>query len=515
MGNLMIRLYNLYKVSGTNENLNSIVATVEKDGARAVLMADMQLAGGTEDRVIDAIVRNEKTTNTTLYKIGHHGYAGSTGAKTLATLKPKYAVISTRSTKLQPENGANFNAYLDSIGTTTYRTSEASAALVADFSGKTIKIYNRTADNQYGTPIYWKAQQVKGWSTWYADASGKPSKIYVGDDGKPVKGWKQIGSSWYYFDGTYRMATGWTQVGGNWYYMNSSGVMQKGWKQLGGKWYYMNGYGVMQKNCKLTLSGRTYAFNSSGEMCQKGWVQIGKNWFYITSTNKVKTGWLTLSGKKYYFSASGVMQKGVTKIGGKLYYLDSYGVLQTGAGWKQIGGNWYYFKDGTVHTGWLKLGNDMYHFSSTGVMQKGLIKVGKYIYYLDGYGILQRGAGWRQIGGYWYYMRANGSANTGWKQIGADWYYFGTNGVMQKNAWVTTGGKHYYVDGYGIMVSGPGWKQIGGNWYYPDASGAMQTGWLTLGSSTYYLNSAGVMLKNTTVTVGGKTYTLNAYGIRQ
>ena len=70
-------------------------------------------------------------------------------------------------------------------------------------------------------------------------------------------------------------------------------------------------------------------------------------------------------------------------------------------------------------------------------------------------------------------------------------------------------------DGYGIMVSGPGWKQIGGNWYYPDASGAMQTGWLTLGSSTYCLNSAGVMLKNTTVTVGGKTYTLNAYGIRQ
>lgn len=42
--------------------------------------------------------------------------------------------------------------------------------------------------------------------------------------------------------------------------------------------------------------------------------------------------------------------------------------------------------------------------------------------------------GWRQIGGQRYYFDANGYMKTGWADINNDYYFFYTNGVMASNA---------------------------------------------------------------------------------
>lgn len=46
--------------------------------------------------------------------------------------------------------------------------------------------------------------------------------------------------------------------------------------------------------------------------------------------------------------------------------------------------------------------------------------------------------GWRQIGGQQYYFDANGYMKTGWADINNDYYFFYTNGVMASNATIGT-----------------------------------------------------------------------------
>ena len=129
-----------------------------------------------------------------------------------------------------------------------------------------------------------------------------------------AKGWRQINSSWYYFDNNGCLKTGWirdtsSKCPSRYYYANSNGVMQTGWKQINGNWYYLS-----QKN------------DSEPEGCMMtGWKQINGKWYYLGSDGKRQTGWIrdTSSG-----CPSGY------------YYANSNGVMQTG--WKQINGNWYY-----------------------------------------------------------------------------------------------------------------------------------------------------------------------------
>ena len=57
--------------------------------------------------------------------------------------------------------------------------------------------------------------------------------------------------------------------------------------------------------------------------------------------------------------------------------------------------------------------------------------------------------GWRQIGGDWYYFQTSGAMiGEGWHAINGNWYYMYANGVMATNTWI--GG--YYVDSSGVWT---------------------------------------------------------------
>ena len=68
-GDFLIRLFNLHVASTVNENLNSIVTTVQKgsSGAGAILMGDMEMDEYMESRTVDAIIRNDVTFRADVY----------------------------------------------------------------------------------------------------------------------------------------------------------------------------------------------------------------------------------------------------------------------------------------------------------------------------------------------------------------------------------------------------------------------------------------------------------------
>ncbi|WP_160683758.1 N-acetylmuramoyl-L-alanine amidase family protein [Clostridium sp. C2-6-12] len=88
---------------------------------------------------------------------------------------------------------------------------------------------------------------------------------------------------------------------------------------------------------------------------------------------------------------------------------------------------------------------------------------------------------------------------TGWvKGTDGTWTYNDAAGNKVVSKWLNLGGAWYYLKADGIMATG--WYNDNGTWYYLNpSSGAMQTGWLNDNGTWYYLAGSGAMLKDTTV----------------
>ena len=106
-----------------------------------------------------------------------------------------------------------------------------------------------------------------------------------------------------------------------------------------------------------------------------------------------------------------------------------------------------------------------------------------------------------------------------WAKIDGRYWLYMKNGTPAYNDWIKDGGKWYYLDIKGAMVTG--WQEITYNgvnsWYYFDTSGAMVTGWQKLswskGTSWFYFNADGTMVKSKTLTISGKSYTFDGNGV--
>ncbi|NHM13487.1 hypothetical protein GMI68_01660 [Eggerthellaceae bacterium zg-886] len=165
-------------------------------------------------------------------------------------------------------------------------------------------------------------------------------------------------------------------------------------------------------------------------------------------------------------------------------------------GWKEVGGEWYYFDDSAMQTGWAQVGGDWYYLEESGRMDTGWKEVGGEWYYLEDSG--KMATGWQEVDGEWYYLNGagegtEGSMATGWKKTGGEWYYLEDTGRMA-TGWRSDGGAWYYLNGAGEGVEGSmatGWKKDGGKWYYLAGSGAMRSGWQRVGGKWYLLNAGG------------------------
>ncbi|NGM16849.1 hypothetical protein GMI70_02285 [Eggerthellaceae bacterium zg-893] len=239
-----------------------------------------------------------------------------------------------------------------------------------------------------------------------------------------------------------------------------------------------------------------------------GWVESNDGeWGYVEAGEPVEQGWKEVGGEWYYFEES-AMQTGWAQVGGDWYYLEESGRMDTG--WKEVGGEWYYLEDsGKMATGWQEVGGEWYYLNGAGEGVEGAMATG-----------------WKKTGGEWYYLEDTGRMATGWRSDGGTWYYLngegeGVEGSMA-TGWKKDGGKWYYLAGSGAMRSG--WQRVGGTWYLLNAGGpaplgAMLEGWQrvdaktgrpTSANSWYYLNpGSGAMAAGRWV--GG--YYVNASGL--
>lgn len=241
------------------------------------------------------------------------------------------------------------------------------------------------------------------------------------------------------------------------------------WMQDENGWRYTYGNDDFATNCRETIDGAVYAFDSKGYRITE-WANIDNKWSYHSADGKAITGWNVLGGKWYYFDEKGIMKDGWMKLNNNWYYL---GEANDGAmrdGWQLLGGKWYYFgepSDGAMKHGWQLLGSKWYYL---GDADDGAMK-----------------DGWQLIGGKWYYLgEGDGTMRYGWQLLGSKWYYLGDAGDgAMKDGWIKLGSDWYYLNSDGAMLSG--WQKINNDWYYLGSAddGRMYYGTHTIDGTKY------------------------------
>ena len=280
-------------------------------------------------------------------------------------------------------------------------------------------------------------------------------------------------------------------TGSNWYYAGADGALVRGWKQMGKVWYYFEEdtefRPCMYSDCVDEIKGKFYAFKHSGEMIV-GWGQPwvsspwtitpDTNWVYANADGSLVEGWKKIDGKWYLFSreigyySPVMLRNDVVPIKDGKIDIDSesptvYGFDKSGA---------------MVENGWFR-----WEYTR---------KDGSILY------------------GSWFYFGKDGAAKKGWFQDKGKWYYLSPYTGWMWTGWATmSDGKDYYLDPTtGAMVTG--WKQIDDIWYFFKDSGAMAVKeWVKSGSAWYYLKEDGEMAKDEILTIDGKPYRFDANGV--
>jgi len=223
--------------------------------------------------------------------------------------------------------------------------------------------------------------------------------------------------------------TGWQTTSAGKKYIYKDGSAAKGYKKIGSYYYYFNSKGIMQKYSQK-INGKPYYFHGTGKGAAKGWITFKDGTKkYCSGNGKLLTGYQKVSKNHYYFDSNGVMKKYSQIINGKPYYFHTNG--------KGAATGWINFKDGTkkrcvghgkLLTGYQKVDNYYYYFDSNGVMKKYSQIINGRPYYFHGNG---KGAakGWINFNtGGKKYSLGNGKLAVGKVSIGGQYYYFDSDG---------------------------------------------------------------------------------------
>ena len=215
-----------------------------------------------------------------------------------------------------------------------------------------------------------------GWQSVKYNYNGKDytTWFYTNADGTAIRGWKKIGSTWYYF-GISMYAGDLFMVDGKWEYFKPNGA----WVATG-------------SSTAWRRSGNNMRYYENGKMVT-GWKKIGDEYFYFESNGNMKTGWVKSSGKWYYCAPS-MVYSGVYRIDGKDYFFDNSGAMVSSTGWYKNSFtrdglsyiNWYYVESGGVlATGWRTISGKQYYFNPS-MYSNGGYQIGDRIYYFDANG---------------------------------------------------------------------------------------------------------------------------------
>ena len=301
---------------------------------------------------------------------------------------------------------------------------------------------------------------------------------------KAVSGQLNLNGYWYGFSSDGIMQTGFTKIAdGRIVYYNPQGHMMYGEQKINGAWYYFaTDNGNMATGFTKLKDGRTVYYNMAGQM-QHGLINVNGAYYYFADDNgNEQTGLKIIGGKTYYFApamlkaterqvngywyyfkADGSMATGFTKLSdGRTVYYNSQGHMVYGE--QHLNGAWYCFAtdNGNMATGFTKLPNGrLVYYNEVGQMQHGLTNVsGTYYYFADNNGDQQ--TGFKKIDGKTYYFAPMMLKNTE-RQINGYWYYFKADGSLTTGFTKLSDGRTVYYDQSGHMLYGK--QLINGKWY--------------------------------------------------
>ena len=350
---------------------------------------------------------------------------------------------------------------------------------------------------------------------------------YFGADGKMLK--STVTPDGYLVDIEGMLVSpGWSYQGGKWYYALSGGKVFRGdWKKIGGVWYAFHNDGVMYSH---EWSGN-YFLKSDGAMADNEWVfdRNYNSWFYIKPGGAyARNEWKD----DYYLKGGGYMAKSEFIYDRKYqatYYLDVSGKYVRNQ-WRKIDSKWYHFrKYGEMDTSkWI----GSYYVKSDGAMAASeLVYDPTYnsSFYFDENGKYLNKQ-WKEIDGEWYYFKDGGyMAKNEWvgsyfikgngrmaknemqyDQSAGSSYYFKEDGTFAKNYWAKVGGYWYYFKSNG-KVARKEWIE---NKYYVLDNGKMATGTHIIDHYQYVFDGSGNVLSKKAVDIGwvekdGKRYFYN------
>lgn len=350
---------------------------------------------------------------------------------------------------------------------------------------------------------------------------------YFGTDGKMLK--STVTPDGYLVDIEGMLVSpGWSYQGGKWYYALSGGKVFRGdWKKIGGVWYAFHDNGVMYSH---KWSGN-YFLKSDGAMADNEWVfdRNYNSWFYIKPGGAyARNEWKD----DYYLKGGGYMAKSEFIYDRKYqatYYLDVSGKYVRNQ-WRKIDSKWYHFrKYGEMDTSkWI----GSYYVKSDGAMAANeLVYDPTYnsSFYFDENGKYLNKQ-WKEIDGEWYYFKDGGyMAKNEWvgsyfikgngrmakneiqyDQSAGSSYYFKEDGTFAKNYWAKVGGYWYYFKSNG-KVARKEWIE---NKYYVLDNGKMATGTHIIDHYQYVFDGSGNVLSKKAVDIGwvekdGKRYFYN------
>ena len=350
---------------------------------------------------------------------------------------------------------------------------------------------------------------------------------YFGADGKMLK--SNVTPDGYLVDIEGMLVSqGWSYQGGKWYYAESGGKVFRGdWKKIGGVWYAFHDNGVMYSH---EWSGN-YFLKSDGAMADNEWVfdRNYNSWFYIKPGGAyARNEWKD----DYYLKGGGYMAKSEFIYDRKYqatYYLDVSGKYVRNQ-WREIDGKWYHFrKYGEMDTSkWI----GSYYVKSDGAMAANELVYdptynSSFYFNKDGNYLNKQ---WKEIDGEWYYFKDGGyMAKNEWvdsyfikgngrmaknemqyDQSTGSSYYFKEDGTFAKNYWAKVGGYWYYFKSNG-KVARKEWIE---NKYYVLDNGKMATGTHIIDHYQYVFDGSGNVLSKKAVDIGwvekdGKRYFYN------
>lgn len=318
-----------------------------------------------------------------------------------------------------------------------------------------------------------------------ATATGTTALVPTGTPGWSVEA---DGTIRYYLENA-AAATGTVEIDGVLYLFSSDGILQTGWQEVSGAQYY---------------------YDSKTGKSQFGWVTVGDKRYYILEDTGKQTGWLTLDDKQYYLDEDGILQTGFfqTELFGEVYYAGETGAIYRDGVFEINGTPYCFHPDGTERTGWQTVDgirrfynpntgeaeygwvvwNDRYYYVSreSGKYLGAQEAEGKYYPFSAEYGYIEEGFCTLPDSNITRYYYKDGSLHTGWlEQSGGKVYYFDADGTMV-TGWQTVDDKRYYFHENGLRCTGI--AEIDGKLYGFDTSGILQTGLCKHNDKLYYFD---------------------------